>query len=122
MDFRPEARQAPGEQAGGLLAGVPADQRDLPQGHGNLRGVHGRNAIEQGLGALQADPAERCLQAFGVVVAERQAAVRFADHVERQHGAVVDQFGDLPHGQAAVAQGGAHLGVRTRKCRQNDGI
>jgi len=72
--------------------------------------------------ALQADAAERHFEAFRRFAGRADIAIGFADHVERQHRADLDQLGDLAHGQAAVAQRLANFAMGAGKGGQRHGV
>ncbi|MNZ73073.1 hypothetical protein D3C78_914740 [compost metagenome] len=105
MDFLPEARQACGEQAIGLLRGVLADQLQLAQGLGNFLLGHGRQSIEQGFGAFQAQAAEGHFQTLRRAAQQISGGIGLAQQAEGEGGAVLGQFGDVAQGAATVAKG-----------------
>ena len=111
VDFLPQARQAAGEQAAGLLHGVAADQQHLPQGRRHLRGGHAGQALQQGCGARQAEAAEGHFQAFRRVVPGHARAVGLAQDGQGQGRAVLQQVDDVAQGPAVVRQGAAHAFV-----------
>jgi len=86
----------------------------LPQRLRHVGGLHGRNARQHRFGALQADAAERDLQALGRL-AVADASIGLLDETQRQHGAVLNKLGDLPHRLAAVAQRQSHLAMDAGK-------
>gem|GEM_PF-4928506 len=110
VDVLPQPCEAGGEQPVGLLAGMPADQHHLTQRPRHVLGLHRRYASQQRLGALQADAAERDLEAFRWL-AIADAAIGFLNEAQRQHRAVLNQLGNLPHRLAGVAQRQAHLAM-----------
>ncbi|MNE38252.1 hypothetical protein D3C80_1321450 [compost metagenome] len=106
MDFLPQPRQAAGEQAVGLLAGMLADNLQLTQGWRNLALGHGRQAFQQLRRARQAQAVERDLQALGCLAGAGIAVVVGLTHdTEHQCRAVLHQFGDVAQRAAAIADG-----------------
>src|SRR5690606_19742579 len=108
MHFVPQACQSCAEQAASLLAGVLADQQDLAECQGDFVFPQRGCLVEQRFAAAQAQSRQGRIDAFGRIAEDVARLVGFAQHLQGERRARLDDLGNFAPGAMVVTQSTAY--------------